>query len=95
MQEIPDTRGGRALRRILVVVLVGSIIGIADQIRTLFWIMLTGEGRNPVPVVIMLIGFILLCWTGYKAYRQNVVPPAWIVALIPVLTTIYLLWPAT
>ncbi len=93
MQPIPDTRRGRTLRRILSIVLVGSIIGIADQVRALFWIALTGEGRDPVRVVVMLVGFILLCWTGYKAYRHNVVPPAWIVSIVPVLTTAYLLWP--
>ena len=94
MQEIPDTRGGRILRRIMAAVLIASIIGIADQLRTLFWIVMTGEGRNPARVSLMLIGFLLLCWTGYKAYRQNVVPPLWLVACIPVLTSIYLLWPA-
>jgi len=63
-RAIPDTRGGVIFRRILTVVLVGSIIGIADQLRTLFWIVLTGEGPNPIRILIMLFGWVILCWCG-------------------------------
>jgi hypothetical protein len=93
-QTIPDTRGGRIFRLISTVVLVAAIIGIADQVRTLFWILLTGEGRNPARVVLMLIGWSLLCWSGYNAHRHNLAPPTWLVMLIPVLIWIYVLWPS-
>lgn len=92
-QAIPDTRGGRILRKVFTVVLVAAIIGIADQLRSLFWIVLTGEGRDPVRVVLMLVGWSLLCWSGYEAYRHNRAPSVWVVGLVPVLTWVYLLWP--
>lgn len=92
-QTIPDTRSGRILRRIFTVVLVASIIGLADQVRSLFWILLTGEGRDPVRVLLMLIGWGLLGWSGYKVYRHKLAPSMWVVGLVPVLTWIYLLLP--
>lgn len=92
-RTLPDTRGGVILRRILTVVLIGSIIGIADQLRTLFWILLNGDGPNPVRIVVMLVGWVILCWSGYRAYRHNIAPATWIVFVMPILIWAYLLWP--
>lgn len=74
-RSIPDTRRGQILRRILTVVLIGAIVGVADQLRALFWIRLLG-------------------WSGYKGYRHNLAPPTWVVILVPVLTSIYLVLPS-
>lgn len=94
MRAIPDNRSGRILRQILTVVLIGAIIGIADQVRTLFWIVLTGEGPNPARVLIMLVGWGILGWCGYKAHRHNLAPPTWAIASNVLLTWVYLLWPS-
>ncbi len=92
-QIIPNTRKGRTFRRILTVVLIASIIGIADQLRTLFWIALTGEGRNPMRILIILVGWTILCWCGYRGYRHNHAPPQWAMLTVPLLIWTYLLWP--
>lgn len=92
-QAIPDSRGGRVWRRILTVVLIASIVGIADQLRTIFWFVLNGEGPNLVRTVMMLLGWMGLCWCGYRAYRHNLAPPFWIAVTLPLLVWAYLLWP--
>jgi hypothetical protein len=94
---IPDTRGGRVYRRILLIAGISSIVGIADQVRALFWIALAGPSYNPTSparLVIMLIGWILICWCSVRAYRRNLLPPAWVAMLLPLLVWAYLLWPA-
>jgi hypothetical protein len=93
---IPDTKGGRAYRRILLVAGVFSVIGIADQLRALFWMALIGPspGRHgPVQPVILLVGWALICWIAVRAVRTNALPPRWAAFSLPLLLWAYLLWP--
>ena len=92
-QVIPDSRKGRTFRGLMTIVLIASIIGIADQLRTLFWIALNKEGPNPLRILIILVGWVMLCWCGYRAYRRSLAPPTWVVLAIPLLIWTYLLWP--
>jgi hypothetical protein len=93
---IPDTRGGRIYRRILLVCGIASIVGIADQARALFWIALAGPSygpTSPARILILLGGWVLMCWCSVRAIRRNVLPPTWAVVLMPVVTWAYILWP--
>jgi hypothetical protein len=93
---IPDTRGGRIYRRILLVCGIASIVGIADQVRALFWIALSGpssQSTDPARLLILLAGWLLLCWCSVRAIRRNVLPPTWAVVSLPVVTWAYILWP--
>lgn len=93
LQIIPDSRKGRTFRRLMTAILIASIVGIADQLRILFWFVLNGEGPNPSRILIILTGWVILCWCGYKAHRHNLAPPTWVVLTIPLLIWTYLLWP--
>lgn len=65
LRMIPDTRGGRAYRRFLLVAGIVSIVGIADQIRAFFGLTLWGasaRGANVARVLILLAGWGLICW---------------------------------
>jgi hypothetical protein len=94
---IPDTRGGRAYRRVLLVVGLSSIVGIADQVRALFWRALSGPpshgGMGGAQRLIILTGWALMCWCAVRVFRSNALPPAWVAFAAPLLIWAYLLWP--
>jgi hypothetical protein len=94
---IPDTRGGRLYRRVLLIVGISAVVGIADQLRALFWFVLVGQSGNgdgvAAKAVIQLLGWVLLCWCAVRGVRENLVPPTWAVLTIPVLLWTYTLWP--
>lgn len=88
---IPPTRKGRYYRSILTCVLVAAIIGIADQVRDLFWLLLTKEVSDMPRILLLLPGWGIMAWCGYRAYRKNRLAPAWAIATLPVLLWAYLL----
>lgn len=97
-RPIPDTKKGRTYRRVLWVVGIAAIVGIADQARALFWLVVAGvpEGSGPLDVtrvVIMLAGWSLLCWCAVLAIRKNAMPPTWALVMIPVMIWTVLLLP--
>lgn len=93
---IPDTNGGKAYRTVLLIVGIASIIGIADRVRALFWLALAGPsigGPGVGRLLIMLIGWGIMCWCAVRAFRSNALPPPWAVVALPGLIWAYLLWP--
>jgi hypothetical protein len=97
MHTIPETRGGRFFRSLLLVVGISSIVGIADQLRALFWRVLAGPsigGPGFARLLILLTGWAIMCWCGVRAFRKNALPPAWVAFVLPVLIWAYILWPA-
>jgi hypothetical protein len=100
VREIPATSKGRAFRRLAWVIGIASIVGIADQLRGLFWFALAGipEGGGPMYAarrIIILAGWILLCWLAVLAVRKNTVPPTWALLAIPVLIWTVLFLPTS
>jgi len=96
-QAIPDTRGGRVYRRILVVAGLSAVVGVADQLRALMWLALLGPGSEDIviaQVLIKLSGWVLLGWLAYRGIRQNLAPPGWALCTIPILVWSYALWPS-
>jgi hypothetical protein len=92
LREIPDTNRGRAYRRVAWVVGIASVIGIADQLRAMFWFALAGvpegvgaPGVYAPRVLIMLAGWALVCWCAVIGVRKNAIPPAWALVSIPVM----------
>ncbi|MBB4638596.1 hypothetical protein [Longimicrobium terrae] len=98
-RQIPDTAGGQAFRRILLVLGVASIVGIANSAHAVFWVALTaGIGGTGSPVgtarkVLLLAGWGLIGWAAYHGVRNNRVPPTWLILMIPALVWIQLLLP--
>jgi TRAP-type C4-dicarboxylate transport system permease small subunit len=94
---IPDTPGGRAYRLLLLVVGISSVVGIADHVRALFWLVVAGprwDGAMGVPEhLIILTGWTIMCWCAVRAFRTNARPPTWAVVALPLLIWAYLLWP--
>ncbi|WP_420129704.1 hypothetical protein [Longimicrobium sp.] len=94
---IPDTRRGRAYRRVMLVAGILSIVGIADHVRALFWRVLSGpptNGSMGVPQrLIILTGWAIICWCAVRAVRGNLLPPMWAAVTLPILIWTYLLWP--
>jgi hypothetical protein len=89
-EMIPDTPKGRSFVRLAWVVGIASIIGIADQLRALFWFVVTevpeGGGREYlVRHAVMLGGWTLLCWISVLAVRKNAIPPTWALLAIPLM----------
>ena len=96
-RSIPDTRGGRLYRKVLLVGGISSIVGIADQLRGLFWLVLSGPsigGPGAAQRVVMLAGWAIIGWCGLRVFRKNVLPPAWAAFAMPVLIWALILWPA-
>ena len=94
---IPDTRGGRIFRGVLLVFGISSIVGIADQVRALFWLALAGpssEGPGAARLLIMLAGWVIMCWCAVRAFRSNALPPLWAAVTLPLLVWAYILWPS-
>jgi hypothetical protein len=97
LRSIPDTPGGRVYRWVLLAVGISAIVGIADQLRALFWLALAGPsigGPGAARLLIMLAGWVILGWCGMRAFRSNALPPVWAVLAMPLLVWTYLLWPA-
>jgi hypothetical protein len=94
---IPDTRGGRVFRQVLLAVGISSIIGIADHVRALFWRVLSGppshSGMGVPQHLIILTGWAIMCWCALRAFRSNALPPTWAVVALPVLIWAHILWP--
>ena len=93
---IPDTQAGRFFRGVLLVVGISSIVGIADQVRALFWLVLAGPsigGPGAGRLLIMLAGWGILCWCGVRAYRKNALPPTWAAVALALLIWARILWP--
>lgn len=83
-------------RRVLFVIGIASIVGIADQLRAIFWRALAGPsigGPGVARLMILLAGWAIMCWCGVRAFRSNALPPAWAAYALPVLIWAYLLWP--
>lgn len=97
VHTIPNTRGGRIFRGVLLVVGISSIVGIADQVRAFLRLALTGPASQSGPVwperVILLVGWLILCRCAVRAFRMNVLPPAWVAFAMPLLIWAYILWP--
>jgi hypothetical protein len=100
LRTIPDTRKGRAYRRVAWVVGIASIVGISDQLRALFWSVLEGvpEGSGPVEiyaarVLITLAGWALVCWCAVIGVRENATPPTWALVSMPLMVWAVLLLP--
>ena len=100
LRQIPESNKGRTYRRVAWVVGIASVIGIADQLRTLFWLVLGGvpEGVSAPAVytprvLIMLAGWALLCWCAIIGVRKNAIPPTWALVSIPVMIWAVLLLP--
>jgi len=75
---------------------VSSIVGMADQLRALFWRALAGDSIGGPAVaqrLIMLVGWMIMCWCAVRAYRKNALPPTWALVSLPLLVWAYLLWP--
>lgn len=89
---IPPTKSGQTYRRVLLIVGVFAIIGIADAARALFWIGLgaAAGSRSPntdvVRTVLMLLSWCILASIAYDGWRRNVIPATWLGAVVVVLT---------
>jgi hypothetical protein len=100
LRRIPDTRKGQAYRRVAWVVGIASIVGLADQLRALFWFALAGvpEGGGPAElyaarVLITLAGWTLVCWCAVIGVRKNAIPPTWALVSMPLMVWAVLLLP--
>lgn len=97
LRMIPDTRGGRAYRRFLLIAGILSIVGIADQLRALLGLIVFGPsapGTDAARMLIKLAGWGLIGWCAVRAIRLNALPPAWAVFSIPALIWAFILWPS-
>lgn len=95
--SIPNTRGGRLFRGVLLVVGISSIVGIAGQIRALIGLAVAGPstaGLGAARALIILAGWIIMCWCSVRAWRSNVLPPLWAAVTLPLLVWAYILWPS-
>lgn len=85
---IPETRGGRAYRWILLIGGVSAIVGVADAARALIWIGLEAlAGPAPTPRDLVRQALMLLAWSligaaAYHGWRRNLIPPTWLLASI-------------
>ncbi|HEX8394246.1 MAG TPA: hypothetical protein VF665_18020 [Longimicrobium sp.] len=96
MQDRGSREGGhkeRYFRRLMLVVGVGAIVGIADQTRVLLWIGLKHLAGTSEPVseaiapVILLAGWLLMAWCAAQVVHRRRAPPTW-----AILTIVVLLW---
>ena len=98
-RQIPDTAGGQAFRRILLVVGVASLVGLASSAHAVLWVALAaGAGGTNPPVdtarkVLLLAGWGLIGWAAYQGVRNRRFPPTWLILMIPALTWLQLLLP--
>lgn len=96
---IPDTRGGRFYRRILIVAALCATVGIADALRALFWsglpVVAGGSPelslRDAVGLLLQLIAWGLIGWAAWRGASRRLLPPSWVVLTLPVLVWINLL----
>lgn len=98
-RQIPDTARGQAFRRLLLVLGLVSLVGIANNATAVVGLALTsGIGGIDSPVdavrkVLLLAGWVLIGWAAYRGVRHNRVPPTWLILVIPVLVWVQLLLP--
>jgi hypothetical protein len=96
---IPDTRGGRFYRQILVVAALCAVVGIADAVRALFWAglpVIAGgvpelTARQLMHTAIHLVGWGLIGWAAWRGVSRKLLPPQWLVLVLPILVWIRLL----
>jgi hypothetical protein len=97
--SIPDTRGGRTYRRILLVAALCAVVGIADAARALFWSGLPViAGGSPelslgdaLSVALRLAGWGLIGWAAWRGVTRKLLPPTWVALALPVLVWITIL----
>lgn len=94
-RAIPPTRRGNTYRSFLVVAGLVAVVGIADAGRALFWLLLNdgarGDWTDYLGVVLRLIAWGILAVVAYTGWRKHLLPPAWALVALPLLTWALLL----
>ncbi|HSU14816.1 hypothetical protein [Longimicrobium sp.] len=91
--HLPDTRRGRAYRKMLVVFYVVSIAGITLTVREIA-VRLMDSGLDASRLQAGFLGFTavqlaawgLICRIGYRGSRRSLAPPAWAYAAVTLLS---------
>jgi len=90
-RTIPSTRGGQTYRNLLIMGGVAAIVGIADNVRALIWLMLNDAGVSTTSWTdylargLQLAAWALVARLAYLGWRRNAFPPTWAVVTLPVL----------
>jgi hypothetical protein len=92
-RKLPDTRRGRAFRKMLAVLYVMSVAGMTLTVRGLVarWMDAGFDvGRLQAGFLlfnaVLLTGWGILCWTARRGSRDNLAPPSWVYAVVVLLS---------
>jgi hypothetical protein len=82
---------------LLIVAGLLAVVGIADAVRALFWLVLNGSAGSGVPLVEFLkAGLRLVAWglvaiAAYTGWRRSVIPATWMLVVLPIICWVLIL----
>ena len=88
---IPETRGGRAYRRFLVIAGLCAVVGLADAGRALLWLGADAVSGLDAPLLdiakklLLLAAWGLIAFAAWDGWRRNVLAATWLAGGIMVL----------